>query len=199
VVDGKLLTRPVWRLLTVSPHAAQRIASALGAEPQRRLANGSEQFEVVAEEARIRVVIENPGRLTTQMKLWDSRGLAHHCDGHAYLSPGRRCRSPLRVPARHRAQGSGQGWPRAASSHDSSDRLAGCPDVGSFRFRSSSWRFAEAVQRIRTQLAAVGDPALCELEIQTVEFTTQNGRPLGAQRCAVPRRLSGVSERIHPA
>ncbi|MDT3724813.1 hypothetical protein ROS62_07885 [Streptomyces sp. DSM 41972] len=44
VVDGKLLAQPVWRLLTVSPQAAESIASELGAEPQRRLANSSEQF-----------------------------------------------------------------------------------------------------------------------------------------------------------
>jgi hypothetical protein len=72
VIDGKLLAQPVWHLLTVSPQAAESIASVLGAEPQRRLANGSEQLEVVAEKASLRVVIENPGRLMAQMKLWDS-------------------------------------------------------------------------------------------------------------------------------
>lgn len=213
VVDGKLLTRPVWRLLTVSPQAAESIASVLGAEPQRRLANGLQQFEVVAEKASLPVVIENPGRLTTQMKLWDSRGLAHHCDGHAFLSPeadaGHPCGCPPDTAERRARARAGQG-PQPVTTL--LFRLAGCPDVGSFRFRSSSWRFAEAVQRIRTQLAAVGDPALCELAIQTVEFTTQNGRRVGYHKPLVkvlgpwassagaePRRLSGVSERIHPA
>ncbi|BBC34794.1 hypothetical protein SGFS_060880 [Streptomyces graminofaciens] len=177
VVDGKLLTRPVWRLLTVSPHVAESIASALGAEPQRRLANGSELFEVVAEKASLRVVVENPGRLTGQMKLWDSRGLAHHCDGRAFLSreadAGHPCGCPNTMAERRARARAGQG-PQPITTL--LFRLAECPDIDSFRFRSSSWRFAEGVQRTRTQLAAVGDAALCELAIQTVEFPTQNGR-----------------------
>lgn len=81
------------------------------------------------------------------------------------------------MPADHgRAQGAGQGRPRPQPITTLLFHLAGCPNVGSFRFRSSSWRFAEGVQRIRTQLATVGDAAHCELAIQTVEFPTQNGR-----------------------
>ncbi len=177
VVNGKMLTRPVWRLLTVSPHAAESIASVLGAEPQRRLANALEQFEVVAEKASLRVVIENPGRLTGQMKLWDSRGLAHHCDGRVFLSPeadaGHPCGCPNTMAERKARARAGQG-PQPITTL--LFRLAECPAIGSFRFRSSSWRFAEGVQRIHTQLAAVDDAALCELAIQTVEFPNQNGR-----------------------
>lgn len=117
VVDGKLLTRPVWRMLTVSPHVAESIASALGAEPQRRLANGLEQFEVVAEKANLRVVIENADRLTGQMKLWDSPGLAHHCDGRAFLSPeadaGHPCGCPPTMAERRARARAGQGRSRS--------------------------------------------------------------------------------------
>ncbi|MEE1763216.1 recombination directionality factor [Streptomyces sp. SP18BB07] len=177
VVDGKLLAQPVWRLLTVSPQAAESIASVLGAEPQRRLANSSEQFEVIAEKASLRVVIENPGRLTAQMKLWDSRGLAHHCDGRVFLAPeagaGHPCGCPPDMAERRARARHGQG-PQPVTTL--LFRLAGCPGLGSFRFRSSSWRFAETVEGIRTQLTAVGNPVLCELAIRTVEFTTQNGR-----------------------
>ncbi|MFB7090813.1 hypothetical protein [Streptomyces sp. NPDC056296] len=186
VVDGKMLTRPVWRLLTVSPHVAESIASVLGTEPRRRLANGLGRFEVVAEKANLRVVIENPGRLTTQMKLWDSRGLAHHCDGRAFLSPeadaGHPCGCPPTMAERRARARAGWG-PQPITTL--LFRLAECPDIGSFRFRSSSWRFAEAVERIRTQLAAVGDAALCELAIQSVEFTTQNGRRVCYHKPAV--------------
>ncbi|MGW1610810.1 recombination directionality factor [Streptomyces sp. NPDC002285] len=157
--------------------AAESIASVLGAEPQRRLANSSEQFEVIAEKASLRVVIENPGRLTAQMKLWDSRGLAHHCDGRVFLSPeagaGHPCGCPPDMAERRARARHGQG-PQPVTTL--LFRLAGCPGVGSLRVRSSSWRFAETVEGIRAQLTAVGDPALCELAIRTVEFTTQNGR-----------------------
>jgi hypothetical protein len=170
----------------VSPQAAESVASALGAQPQRRLANGSEQFEVVAEKASLRVVIENPGKLMAQMKLWDSRGLAHHCDGRAFLSPeadaGHPCGCPSDMAERRVRARRGQGpQPVTALLF----RLAGCPDLGSFRFRSSSWRFAETVEGIRAQLAEVGDPALCDLAIQTVEFTTQNGRRVCYHKPAV--------------
>lgn len=177
VVDGKLLAQPVWRLLTVSPQAAESIASVLGAEPQRRLANSSEQFEVIAEKASLRIVIENPGRLTAQMKLWDSRGLAHHCDGRVFLSPEAGAGHPCGCPpdmAERRARARHCQGPQPVTTllfH-----LAGCPGVGSLRFRFSSWRFVETVEGIRAQLTAVGDHALCELVIRTVEFTTQNGR-----------------------
>ncbi|MDF9814507.1 hypothetical protein [Streptomyces sp. SPB162] len=177
VVDGKLLAQPVWRLLTMSPQAAEGVASVLGVEPQRRLATSREQLEVVSEESSLRVLIKDPDRLTAQMKLWDSRGLAHHCDGSLFLSPeadaGHPCGCPPTMAERRARARRGQG-PQPVTTL--LFLLAGCPDVGSFRFRSSSWRFAETVEEIRTQLAAVGDPALCDLAIRTVEFTTQNGR-----------------------
>lgn len=177
ILDGKLLAQPVWRLLTMSPQAAKSVASVLGTEPQQRLATSPEQLEVVAEKASLRVLIEDPGRLTAQMKLWDSRGLAHHCDGRVFLSPeadaGHPCACPPTMVERRARARRGQG-PQPVTTL--LFRLAECPDVGSFRFRSSSWRFAETVEGIRTQLATVGDPALCELALQSVEFATQNSR-----------------------
>ncbi|EST29211.1 hypothetical protein [Streptomyces roseochromogenus] len=165
---------------------AESIASTLGAEPQRRSANGSEQLEVVAEKASLRVVIENPGRLTAQMKLWDSRGLAHHCDGRVFLSPeadaGHPCGCPPGMTERRARARHGQG-PQPVTTL--LFRLAGCPGLGSFRFRSSSWRFAETVEGIRTQLASVSAPALCDLAIRTVEFTAQNGRQVSYHKPVV--------------
>ncbi|WP_327724498.1 hypothetical protein [Streptomyces europaeiscabiei] len=156
VVDGKLIAQPVWRLLTVPPQTAESVTSVLGAEPRRRLATSPEQFEVVAEKAGLQVRIEDPDRLTAQMKLWDSRGLAHHCNGRVLLSPeadaGHPCGCPSTMAERKARARRGQG-PQPVTTL--LFRLAGCPDVGSFRFRSSSWRFAEGVQRIRTQLAAM--------------------------------------------
>ncbi|MBC9714350.1 hypothetical protein H9Y04_17455 [Streptomyces sp. TRM66268-LWL] len=55
-------------------------------------------------------------------------------------------------------------------------QLADGRELGMLRFRSSSWRFAETVDAFRAELAKVHGPALCELSVESVEFTAKNGR-----------------------
>ncbi|MEV6668716.1 hypothetical protein [Streptomyces sp. NPDC051162] len=186
VIDGKLHSQPVWRLITASARAAEGVASLFGVEPQRRPVNGSEQLEVVSQEAGLQVAIDGPESLTTQMKSWDSRGLAHHCDGRVFLSPASRARRSCGCPSLMEERKA-----RARLGHGPQPittlllRLTGGPDLGLFRFRSSSWRFAETVEEIRTQLADLRGPSLCDLAVEAVEFTTSNGRSVCYQKPAV--------------
>ncbi|MFZ3499058.1 hypothetical protein ACODT5_38580 [Streptomyces sp. 5.8] len=186
VIDGKLLSQPVWCLLTASDQTTEYVAGIFGVEPQRRLVNGSEHLEVVSEEASLRIVLDGPGNLTTQMKSWDSRGLAHHCNGCTFLSPapraGRLCGCPQLMSERKARARRGQG-PQPVTTL--SFRLFDAPGLGLFRFRSSSWRFAETVGGIRAQLTNVAGPSLCDLAIEVVEFTTSNGRQVCYQKPVV--------------
>ncbi|WP_411574094.1 hypothetical protein [Streptomyces fradiae] len=176
-VGSKLLSQPVWCLLTPSKRVAQNVSRVLDAPIRSALVHETEQFEVVSKEPGILITVEGPESMTTQMKLWDSRGLVHHCDGRAFLSPasraGHSCGCPPDMAERKERARLGQG-PQPITTL--LFRLADSPCADLFRFRSSSWRYAEAVEEVRAQLTSVRGPALCELAVQTVPFTTRNGR-----------------------
>ncbi|MFJ7592287.1 hypothetical protein ACIQZO_33960 [Streptomyces sp. NPDC097617] len=186
IIDGKLLSQPVWRLLPTSAHMAESVAGVFGVEPHRCQVDGSGDVEVVSEKNALRVVIERPESLTTHMKSWDSRGLAHHCDGGIHLSPaaraGRPCGCPSLMTERKARAKLGQG-PQPVTTL--LFRLADASALGLFRFRSSSWRFAEAVEETRAHLVGVSGAAVCDLAIETVEFTTENGRRVCYQKPVV--------------
>ncbi|MGP3687143.1 recombination directionality factor [Streptomyces sp. IBSNAI002] len=161
----------------------ESLARLFGTEPHQHQANGPESGQVVLGQDALRVVIDRPQSLTTYMKSWDSRGLAHHCDGRIHLSPvaraGSLCGCPSLMEERKVRARLGQG-PQPVTTL--LFRLADASELGLFRFRSSSWRFAEGVEETRAHLLDLDGPVLCDLAIETVEFTTGNGRRVCYQK-----------------
>lgn len=186
IVGNKLLTLPIWRLITGSQTIAEKFGRAYGGKPEPHPAEGTERWEVVSERSALPVVVAGPDAVSMEMKLWDSRGLAHHCDGEVFLTPTDRAGTPcgcppLMVQRKERAK-VGQG-PQPVTTVPF--HLVDGHELGVFRFRSSSWRFAETVGALREELAMVHGPALCELSLESVEFTTRNRRHVSYCRPAV--------------
>ncbi|MDI3402848.1 hypothetical protein [Streptomyces cavernicola] len=167
-MGNKLLSEPVWRLISDSPSVAEEFGRST-----------------------LSIVIAGPEAIGMEMKLWDSRGLAHHCDGRVFLSPsgraGSRCGCPPLMAERKERARFGQG-PQPVTTV--LFRLVGeaAQDAAMLRFRSSSWRFAETVEALRADLARVHGPALCELTVESIEFTTRNGRRVAYYKPAVKVR-----------
>lgn len=184
--DGTLLARRTWRLLAASQDVADSVVSALGTVAQPGPESGTKSFEVVVERDVLNVVVEHPNRLTAQMKLWNSRGLAHHCDGRVFLSPasgvGRSCGCPADIAERRERARLGLG-PQPVTTLFF--RLAAGPGIGVFQFRSSSWRFFEEAEAIHAQLVTIGRPALCDLTVVSVEFTSRTDRRVSYDRPTV--------------
>ncbi|MBL1096194.1 hypothetical protein JK363_05840 [Streptomyces sp. 205] len=122
------------------------------------------------------IVVEGPEAVTSDLKLWGHAGLIHHCDGIHFLSPderiGKLCKCPQSAADRRAQAKSGYG------PHPSTNiffRLADNFFLGVFKFHSTSWLLAENIQNIRNTLLNSHDKVLCELSIETVEFTPADG------------------------
>ncbi|MFI5803501.1 hypothetical protein [Streptomyces sp. NPDC051561] len=188
-MGNKLHPQPEWRLITDSASTAARFGRTFGGEPESHLADGAEQWEVLSERSTLPIVVDGPELVFMEMKLWDSRGLAHHCDGDVFLAStdraGTPCGCPPLMTQRKERARFGQG-PQPITTV--LFRLADDPEMGVFRFRSSSWRFAETVEPFRADLATGHGSSLCELSLECVVFTTGNGRQVSYYKPAAKVR-----------
>ncbi|MFF7410408.1 recombination directionality factor [Streptomyces lydicus] len=177
VIDNRPIALPDWRVSTDDLRVAEEVAAILGGTVEECVSHDSGPFEVATKSSVVQVLIDGPCGISMDMKLWDARGLIHHCDGVAFLSPvadeGRPCGCPRTMSDRKEHAKSGQGpQPNTVLTF----RLVGVSDLGVFRFQSSSWRLAATVQDLRGALAALDGPALCELSLERVKFRTRSGR-----------------------
>ncbi|GAA0660257.1 hypothetical protein GCM10010193_08990 [Kitasatospora atroaurantiaca] len=177
-VDNIPVALPHWRITTGDPEAAQAVAQLFGGTPVTDEESAAENnIEVQTGKAKVLVVIDGPESVTSDMKLWNSGTLVHHCDGVEFLSPddlvGRPCGCPIlmedRKAAHKRKMGPG---PSIAVTF----KLADDPELGKFRFQTGSWKLAEVLHELDNSLSRVGGPALAELTIELVEYTTKKGR-----------------------
>lgn len=166
-----------WRVTTGDPEVAAALAEHFGGTPEEWPTTGEDFLEVTTSTAKVRVIVDGPEALTADMKLWGRQGLIHHCDGVMFLSPevdaGKLCGCPELLAERKAFAKSGRG---PQPSINLVFRLVDDPGLGLFRFQSASWKLAEVLHEIHNALAAVDGPALAELSLELVEFTTKKGQ-----------------------
>ncbi len=175
LVRNHLVARSSWRVTTDDPAVAGAVAKLLGGDPPERQ-SGGDGAGVMTAARGVHVILDGPGAVSAGLVLRGPGGIVHHCDGARLLSPeaerGRPCGCPTGVVDRKARALSGSGpAPETAVRF----RLAADPGLGLFGFASASWKLAEHAPDLVTSLAAIGGGALCELSIQTVEFTTAAG------------------------
>ncbi|WP_432758466.1 hypothetical protein [Streptomyces benahoarensis] len=197
VIGNRPVVSPRWRVTTGELHVAERVARVLGGAPEKCGHQGSDSFDLETESPAVLVAIDGPGGISMDMRLWGPRGLTHHCDGVAYLSPeaekGRPCGCPSSMIERRGSAKSGQGpQPNTTITF----RLPGVGDVGDFQFQSSSWKLAETVCELQCALAAVDAPSLCELSLERVEFKTVTGRSVSYFKPVLAVGVSSVMSEI---
>ncbi|MFF2039362.1 hypothetical protein ACFVVX_02945 [Kitasatospora sp. NPDC058170] len=176
--DGIPVALAHWRITTGDPTVAQAVAQLFGGSPVTDDESTAENnIEVQTDKAKILVVLDGPESITSDMKLWNSGNLVHHCDGVEYLSPddlkGRPCLCPKLMEERKAAAKRKMG---PSPSISVEFRVADDLDLGKFRFQSGSWKMAEVLHEYDNALARVGGPALAELTLELVEYTTKKGR-----------------------
>ena len=177
-VDGVPEALSEWRITTGDPSVAQAVAQLFGGTPVTDDQSTAENnIEVQTDKAKILVVIDGPESVASDMKLWNRGVLVHHCDGVEHLSPedvkGRKCGCPPLMEDRKAAAKRFMG---PGPSIGITFALADDPELGKFRFQSGSWKLTEVLHEIDNALARVGGPALCELGLELVEYTTKKGR-----------------------
>ena len=173
---AQLQNRPValseWRVTTGDPTVAAAIAELLGGEPKAWETKTEESLEILTTANTIEVNLEG---LTSEMVLW-GRGSTpiRVCDGNTMKGDGNKpCECPTDLKEKKEGAKNGSACqPNVRATF----RLVDNPDLGLWRFNSSSWNLAAQVNNLETELANAGGAAMASLSLELVEFTTKSGR-----------------------
>jgi len=173
---AQIQNRPValseWRVTTGDPVVAKAIAELLGGEPKKWETKTEESLEVLTTTNTIEVHLED---VRSEMVLW-GRGSTpiRVCDGHTMKGDGNKpCECPADLKDRKDGAKNGSACqPNVRAVF----RLVDSPDLGLWRFSSSSWNLASQVNALEGELADAGGAALATLSLELVEFTTKAGR-----------------------
>lgn len=171
-IDGKPRSLPAWRVTTGRPKTAEAIALLMGGASAEYDASKEENLHVLTEADSVEVVIDGSHAIEDKMILWGPRGPVHECDGVSFLSPaeerGNPCGCPTTLKARKAKAKNGTGPSPAINIKF---RLAADYDLGQGKLMSQAWTLATVIHEVKNALDAVGEPALCALELERVQYT----------------------------
>ncbi|MER5886825.1 hypothetical protein ABT160_23625 [Streptomyces sp. NPDC001941] len=179
--SGRMVgTRPEslseWRVTSGDPQVAAAVAELYGGKPEEWETTSEDAMEVLTDADSVKVIIDGTSAIRSRMVLWGRQGPIHECDGVSFLGPeedkGKPCGCPELLADRKAAAKSGRG---PAPSIEIRFRLADDPDLGIFRFVSGSWELVKVLHELEDKLDRVGEPALCTLRLELVEFQTKSG------------------------
>ncbi|MDJ0384235.1 hypothetical protein [Streptomyces sp. G-G2] len=177
--EGRPQALEAWRVTTDDADVAARIAGLLGGEPRPNEGTGSTglAYEVLTSRESVRILLDGPDAVAAHMVLWGSVGLIHHCDGVEFLSPeekkGRPCGCPPLLEDRKLAARAMRG---PTPSVDITFQIAAAPELGAFHFMTASWQMAAQLSDLTEALERVNGPAVCDLTIELVVYTSKAGR-----------------------
>ncbi|MFJ4939453.1 DUF6009 family protein [Streptomyces pseudovenezuelae] len=184
--DGRPQALDTWRVTTDDAHVAARVADLLGGRTQPNEGGGSLAHEVLTTRESVRVLMDGPDAVAAHMRRWDSSGVAHECDGSEFLSPegkkGQPCGCPPLLEDRKLAAREGHG---PTPSTDLAFRIAAAPVLGEFHFTTGSWQLAAQLSDLMDALERIGGPAVCDLTMELVVFTTKTGMDVGYRQPVV--------------
>jgi hypothetical protein len=140
----------------------------------------------------VEIILAGPSAVQADMKQWINGKLFHHCDGVVYLSAppdnsaeaGDVCGCPRLFKDRKDAAKSMRG---PSPSIKILFRLAADPDLGLFAFATSSWTLAEVLYQYEDALESIAGPAVADLKLELVEYTTKQGRNVSYRKPVLER------------
>ena len=173
---AQIQNRPValseWRATTGDPVVAAAVAELFGGEPKRWETKTEETLEVMTTTSSIEVHQEG---LSSEMVRW-GRGNKpiRVCDGKIMKGDtAKPCECPSDLKERKEGAKDGSA---CQPSVRATFRLVDNPELGLWRFNSSSWNLASQVNSLEDELADAGGASPATLSLELVEFTTKSGR-----------------------
>jgi hypothetical protein len=168
-----------WRVTTADPDVASAVAGMLGGSPQEWDTTGEDGIEVLTNADSVGIVIDGSDSIESRLAHWVNGKLVHECDGVEFLDDERRgtpCGCPsLLAERKHAARNEAGPKPDVRLRF----RLADDPDLGEFRFVSSSWDLLRTLHLVENDLDKVGAPANATLALEVVAFTPKSGPMAG--------------------
>lgn len=191
LVDGMPESLNTWRVTTGDPTVADKVAEMLGGESEEWDPEKEDRLQVLTDAKTVQIIIEPDGVDASFKQFIPGTGLVHHCDGFKFLSPdedkGEKCRCPSLIAERKLKATQGRG---PKPSIDVAFRMADAPDLGKFRFNTSSWKLVEALGPLFRDLDAYGNsgdaengidgvPVRASLTIENVSYVPKKGPRAG--------------------
>ncbi|WP_374704556.1 hypothetical protein [Streptomyces sp. NL15-2K] len=165
-----------WRVTSERAEVVECLREAFGGEIRECRTGDSFTLDLLTCAERVNVILTDEGSIRTEMVMWGPSGIRHHCDGVRFLSPdekrGTRCGCPAGMADRRNRAMAGRG-PQVSA--EISFRVARFPDLGEFRFRSSSWRLMEAANSVRARFPVEGSEIICDLALEPAAFALHSG------------------------
>jgi len=179
--DARGNTIPVslaeWRITTGERSVADAVAQLFGGQPVETDSESENFIEVLSTVETVSVILDGPGAIYSDLKLWNRNKLVHHCDGVEFLSPDEKAGQPCGCPRlfAERKQAA-KDFVGPSPSIAVTFRLADDPELGEFKFQTGSWTMAEVLHIYDNALTKVGGEAVANLTLELVEYTTKAGR-----------------------
>ena len=146
-VNGRPMGLKTWRITTGDPAVAEKVAELYGGEVAEWDTKSDEKLEVITDTADVAVLVQN---ITTEMVLWGKKGKIRSCDGVTQKDEERSpCVCPSDMGERMKGAKNGTSCEPSAGIYFS---LADAPDLGVFRFYSSSWGILRNFSEAEAQL-----------------------------------------------
>ncbi|GAA1992003.1 hypothetical protein [Kitasatospora viridis] len=178
-VDNRPESLPQWRVSSTSSEVAIAVGRLLGGTA----AVGDQTAEVLTTSHVVRVILDGPHSISTEMRLWGPKGVLHHCDGARFLTPAKVQGTPCGCPDSAKERVALAKVLRAPQPETTvTFRLADHYSLGWFEFSSPSRMLADEAGDIRTKLSSVVGEALCELSLDLVTVTVAGSADVSFRR-----------------
>jgi Recombination directionality factor-like len=176
LVDNRPQALSSWRVTTRTQESAAAVARLFGGSPQHWQTTSADHFEVLTDASNVRITLEGPHCITSDMRKWGHKGLVHHCDGQQFLSPHEMKGEPCGCPESAKDRKS---WARSRLGPQPNTeilfRIDKMPDLGDFRMHSISWKFAESVASALALMNSAQSKLICGLSLTVAEFDVMAG------------------------
>lgn len=187
-INGRPVALQKWRLTTGDPAVADAVAGLLGGKPGEWVTTGDEGIEVMTDAESLSVQLTS---LESNFLLW-GRGSTpiRACDGARQSDDaGTPCVCPPDI--REHKEGA-----RAGSACQPNIRavfrLADLPDLGLFRFNSSSWQLAADANDLEAALTGHGGESPATISLKVIEYETKTGRQVSFTRPVITMPVGAV-------
>jgi hypothetical protein len=171
---AKPVSLSAWRVMTDDMAIAESIAELYGGTPEEYDATKELNLHVLTEASAVEIVIDGSKAIEDKLILWGPVGPMHECDGEFSLLPddkGEPCGCPSLMSERKDLAKRKRG---PSPSINVTFRLAGHGyELGVGKMIATAWTLAEVIHEVKNALDQVDGEALCRLELELVEYTSE--------------------------